>query len=383
MSLNEFSYVAGIYIHIPFCKKICYYCDFYKKRNTRSHEDFIKALIKEIILQKNYAGQELIETVYFGGGTPSVLLREEVQILLDTLYSTFTFVDNPEITFECNPEDLNPEYLKALKVTGINRLSIGCQSFDDRDLLLMNRRHNAGKAIDSVTMAYEAGFDNISIDLIYGFPGMTTDRWGKNLETALSLPIQHLSAYILTIEEKTVFNKWLKSGYIHLPDDREIIKQYQILTRKTQNAGMIHYEISNFGRENYFSRHNLIYWQQKKYIGLGPSAHSYDLYSRQWNIADTGEYILRINRGEVPCEKEIINENMDFDEYVLTSMRTMWGIDLSWMKDHFAAQKIDDLVDTLEKWEKTGYVRKKADHYFLTDKGILLSDKILAECMIV
>ena len=375
--------MAGIYIHIPFCKKICYYCDFYKKRDTGSHGDFIKALKKEILLRKDYPGQELIETVYFGGGTPSVLLPEEVQILLDALYSTFTFVDHPEITFECNPEDLNPEYLKALKLIGINRLSIGCQSFDDRDLLLMNRRHNAGKSIDSVIMAHEAGFNNISIDLIYGFPGMTTEGWEKNLETALSLPIQHLSAYILTIEGKTVFNKWLKNGKIHLPDDKEIIKQYHILTEKAGNAGMIHYEISNFGKKNYFSRHNQIYWQQKKYIGLGPSAHSYDLYSRQWNIADTREYILKINREEVPCEKEIINEDMRFDEYVLTSMRTMWGIDLSWMKDHFITRKIDDLVNTLERWEKTGYVRKRADHYFLTDKGILLSDKILADCMIV
>ncbi|MCD6202041.1 MAG: radical SAM family heme chaperone HemW [Bacteroidales bacterium] len=373
--------MAGIYIHIPFCRKICYYCDFYKSRSLSRKRDFLKALLKEITLRKNYLLDEQIETVYFGGGTPSVLSAVEAGILLDTLAGKFSFSAATEITFECNPEDLTESYLTDLGKAGINRLSIGCQSFYDKHLQMMNRRHDAKKAKESVLLAEKTGFENISMDLIYGLPEMTPGEWENNLSVALSLPVQHLSAYILTIEEKTVFYKWQQKGKINLPKDGDVINQYNLLVEKTKAEGMVHYEISNFGRENYFSRHNLLYWQGKKYLGLGPAAHSYDRVSRQWNVADLDKYIDGIRNGEPCFEKEMPDKKMQFDEYILTTMRTMWGADIYWLKTHFPSGITQSFEETMKKWIQSGHVREQDGHFILTDEGILLSDRILSECM--
>ncbi len=375
--------VAGIYIHIPFCRKICYYCDFYKSRSLSRKRDFLQALLKEISFRKDYLTDEKIETVYFGGGTPSVLTAAETGRLLDTLAGEFSFSGAPEITFECNPEDLTEGYLTDLRKTGINRLSIGCQSFYDKHLQLMNRRHDAKKAEESVLLAEKTGFQNISVDLIYGLPEMTPEEWEYNLTVALSLPVKHLSAYILTIEKKTVFHKWLQKGKITLPKDGDVINQYKLLVEKTKAEGMLHYEISNFGRENYFSRHNLLYWQGKRYLGLGPAAHSYDGVSRQWNISALDKYIEGIRTGKPYFEKEIPDRKMQFDEYILTSMRTMWGADFHWLKAHFHAGITQSFEKTMKKWKQTGHVREEDGHFILTDEGILLSDRILSECMAV
>ena len=374
--------MAGIYIHIPFCKKICYYCDFYKSRNLSLEKNFLKALQDEIFLRRDYLSNERVETIYFGGGTPSILSAAEVSVLLDSLAGTFSLSNDPEITFECNPEDLTWKYLKGLKKAGINRLSIGCQSFYDKHLRLMNRRHDAEKAKESVLLADKAGFKNISVDLIYGFPEMTQGEWENNLNTALSLPVKHLSAYILNIEKNTVFNKWLQKGKINLPKDHEVIAQYHLLVEKTKETEMIHYEISNFGKSKYFSRHNLLYWSRQKYLGLGPSAHSYDIVSRQWNIADLVRYTNEASRKKVSFEREVLDIKMQFNDYILTTLRTMWGADIDWLKIHFPAGIVNSFVRTMKKWIHSGHVRERNGHLILTDQGILLSDRILSECMV-
>lgn len=343
----------------------------------------MKALKKEISIRKNYLGENNIDSVYFGGGTPSVFSPEEVGSILKVINGTFYIVRNPEITFECNPEDVNHTYLNGLKNIGINRLSIGCQSFSDTDLTIMNRRHNAKKSLEAVRDAYDAGFDNLSIDLIYGIPGMTLEDWENNLNIALNLPVKHLSAYLLTVEENTVFAVWKRQSKIALPDENMIIKQYQMLVKETKDKDFIHYEISNFGKENFFSKHNMMYWNQGKYLGLGPSAHSFNTVSRQWNTTNLVRYISEAEKGEVSCEKETLNEKMRFNDYVLTSLRTMWGTDLTWLKKHFPETFVQYLKYTVNKWKKTGHIIEKEDHIILTDLGILLSDAILSECMLV
>ncbi len=374
--------MAGIYIHIPFCKKICYYCDFFKSRELSLKEDFLNALRKEIALRRDYLQDEAVETVYFGGGTPSVLSVPEVSQILETLAGAFSITKDAEITFECNPEDLTGDYLKGLRETGINRLSIGCQSFYDKHLKLMNRRHDAAKGRETVTLANEAGFANISVDLIYGFPEMTLKEWENNLDEVLSLPVRHLSAYILNVEENTVFDKWLQKGKISLPEDREVVAQYQMLVEKTGDAAMIHYEISNFGKERYFSRHNMLYWNRRKYIGLGPGAHSYDLESRQWNVENVTAYIEGLERGEVTGEKEKLDIKMQFNDYIITALRTMWGADIEWMKSFFPEKMVKDFIKNMNRMRQSGLAREKDDHLILTDQGIMISDTILAECMI-
>lgn len=345
--------------------------------------DFLKTLKKEISLRKNYLKEDDIDTVYFGGGTPSVLSPEETGNILDVLNGTFHFVNIPEITFECNPEDINRKYLNGLKKIGINRLSIGCQSFSNRDLTLMNRRHDAKKSYEAVREAHEVGFDNLSVDLIYGIPGMTLEEWKNNLDIALNLPVKHLSAYLLTVEENTVFAVWKQKGKITLPDENSIISQYQMLVKETKDKDFIHYEISNYGKENYFSKHNRMYWDQGKYLGLGPSAHSFNSVSRQWNTRDLIKYISETEKGKVPYEKEILSEKMRFNDYVLTSMRTMWGTELARLKRYFPDTFVEYFLSTVRKWGKTGHIIEKEGRFMLTNKGILLSDAILAECMLV
>lgn len=374
--------MAGIYIHIPFCKKICYYCDFYKTGNLSLKEDFLEALKKEIILQGNYLEKEPVETIYFGGGTPSVLSVDETGLIIDLIAAKYSLSRDPEITFEANPEDLNRKYLSGLRDTGVNRLSIGCQSFSDRDLVLMNRRHNAYTSAISVSLADEAGFENISVDLIYGIPGMSLDDWGKNLETALHLPIKHLSAYILTVEKGTIFAKWVSDGKITMPDDNLVVQQYYLLVDKMNINGLIHYEISNFAKKGFFSKHNILYWKKRKYLGLGPSAHSYNGETRQWNDNDLKNYIAKINQDDIPFKRESLTLEKKYNEYILTSLRTMWGIDTVYMKKTFPEKVISYFMSACEKWLQSGYMKKTQGHIVLTDPGILLSDTIMSECVL-
>jgi len=300
------------------------------------------------LMKKNYLERESLKTIYFGGGTPSVLSIKDIDSILTTINKYHVLENHVEITLEANPDDLKMDYLQNLRKLGINRLSIGVQSFIDRDLELMKRRHNANDALLVIKNAQKCNFDNISVDLIYGLPGLTINDWIYNLDSLLDLNVQHISAYNLTIEQNTIFNKWLKQGKINLPSDAESIKQFEILIEKTNDKKFVHYEISNFALDGFFSEHNSNYWNNEKYLGIGPSAHSYNLSSRQWNISSLPEYISVIIQGNVPCEQEILTINDKYNDYILTSLRTLWGISLRKVENDFGKLYFDFLLKNAE-----------------------------------
>ncbi len=325
--------MSGIYIHIPFCKQACHYCDFHFSTSMKKKEEMVLALAKEIQMRKSEFANETIETIYFGGGTPSVLSTEEIKLLIDAVYENYKVVENPEITLEANPDDLSSERIIELSNTPINRLSIGIQSFFEEDLMMMNRAHNSAEAQKSLQEATQY-FENISIDLIYGIPGMGNKKWRQNIETALSFGVPHISSYALTVEPKTALNKLIQAGKIAAPKDEVAQEHFAILVETLEKNGFIHYELSNFGKENYFSKNNSAYWLGKKYIGIGPSAHSYDGISRSWNIANNTHYIKSIQEDKIPNEVEILTVADRYNEYIMTGLRTIWGVSL----DRIAAE---------------------------------------------
>jgi len=368
--------MAGIYIHIPFCKSKCAYCDFFSVATLSRKEEFLQALANEIELQRNYLEEESLNTIYFGGGTPSVLSIQELEFILSQIKKYHTLDSDAEITLEANPDDLNYAYLKNLRSIGINRLSIGVQSFIDKHLVLMKRRHNANKAIVVIGEAQKAGFHNISTDLIYGLPEMTIKEWKYNLDQLLDLNIQHISAYHLSIEPNTLFNKWVRLGKINLPTDDESTKQFELLIEKTKSKKYIHYEISNFALDGFFSKHNSSYWKNEKYLGMGPSAHSYNLTSRQWNISSLPKYITIITQGEIPCEIENLTKNDMYNDYILTSLRTMWGVDINKVENDFGKLYFDFLMKSSAPFLESNHLKKLDTKICLTEKGIFISDHI-------
>ncbi|NOZ47800.1 MAG: radical SAM family heme chaperone HemW [Chlorobi bacterium] len=375
--------MAGIYIHIPFCKQLCYYCDFHFSVSLKNKTALLNALLEEVKLRKEYLKEEKIETVYFGGGTPSVLTISELNTLLNVVYQHYKIDKNPEITIEVNPDDVNTNYLKDLKKAGFNRLSIGVQSFDNKQLQIMNRRHNAEEAVFSVINSQKAGFDNISIDLIYGLPELTISEWLHNLDKAMNLQVQHISAYHLTIEPRTAFNKFLKNGKIKLLAEEESVKQFELLIDKTGANDFVHYEISNFGKPGYFSKHNTNYWKQKKYAGFGPSAHSYDIKTRQWNIANNKKYIDLILAEQPFFKKEVLSKTDKYNDYVLTSLRTMWGINLLKTEADFGMVFLTNCKKEAQKYLDAGQMELKNDHLLLTRKGKFIADKITSDLFLV
>jgi len=324
--------MAGIYIHIPFCKQRCTYCDFYTEVAPQFIPAYIDSLVKELHLRKDYLQNEPIDTIYFGGGTPSILNYEQFKIIFDAIYNLFTITDQPEITFEANPDDLTLDFLTSMQALPFNRLSLGIQSFDDGDLKRINRRHTSSQAVNAVRNAQEAGFDNISIDLIYGLPFQNITSWESQLDIALTLNIQHLSAYGLTYEEGTVLWKQRDKGEIETVDDTEMNRMYELLLEKVKLKGFEAYEISNFALPGYRSRHNSSYWKQEPYLGIGPSAHSYDLMSRQWNVSSIKEYIKGIDTNSGYFEREILSLNDRYNDFVMVSLRTSDGLDVELMK---------------------------------------------------
>ncbi len=368
--------MSGIYIHIPFCAKKCYYCDFFMSLSLAYKDDYLRALKKEIEQRKNYLQNQSVETIYFGGGTPSLLNEKELNGLFDILYRHFKISENAEITLEANPDDLNKNYLRELKNTPINRLSIGIQSFFDDDLKMMNRRHNGEQSISSVKKAQDAGFENISGDLIYGLPEMTADKWEKNLDSFFKLNIPHLSAYHLTYEPNTVFYKQLKNKKIQEISEEESFAQFELLRQKARQNNFIHYETSNFGKEGFFSRHNTAYWKQKHYLGIGASAHSYDGNSRQFNVKNLKEYIKKTEKNSIYFEKEILSEKDKYNDYLITSLRTMWGTDIGYISKHFGKNFSDFLKDKSEEHIKKGNLLLKKNVLFLSDKGKFIEDLI-------
>ncbi|NLO01579.1 MAG: radical SAM family heme chaperone HemW, partial [Bacteroidales bacterium] len=327
--------MAGIYIHIPFCRQKCYYCDFYKTDKLNYLSEFLTALKKEISQQNNYLPGEFIDTIYIGGGTPSLLKEPEITSIFSSLNKYFKILPQAEITFEANPDDLDPACLAMLKRSGINRLSIGIQSFQEKHLKMMNRRHTAQQAVDSVINAKNSGFNNISVDLIYGIPGLTTDQWKDNLQKTFELPADHLSAYHLTYHEGTIFYNLLKRGKLHELSENDSFDQFTTLINKAGLAGFEQYEISNFAKNGMYSKHNTAYWTGKPYLGLGPSAHSFNGSSRKWNMSDLEKYIKLINEDEITFEEEHLTLNDKYNEFILTNLRTKWGVSLLTISEKF------------------------------------------------
>jgi len=373
--------MAGIYIHIPFCKKLCYYCDFYHVITSEKNSVFVDALLKETALRKDYLEDETVSTIYIGGGTPSVFSIKELSDILNQINKFFRVEENCEITIELNPDDVNQDYMEGLKKLNINRISLGVQSWRDPDLKMLNRRHNSEQAAAALTEVFNAEFNNVTIDLIYGIPGMTVKEWSSNLDKAFSFDIKHLSAYHLTIEPGTVFGKMQEKGHFTEIDEDESNAQFNTLIEKAEAAGFIHYEISNFGKPGYFSKHNSNYWKQVNYLGLGPSAHSFNGYSRQWNIRNLNGYIKSINRGKSFFEKEELDTKARFNEYIMTSLRTMWGIDLEYIETTFEKEGYDYVVNLSGKFKNYGLMKQEKNSLVLTNQGKMISDNIISEFM--
>lgn len=341
--------MSGIYIHIPFCKQACHYCDFHFSTSMKKKDEMVLALAKELQMRKKEFENETIETIYFGGGTPSILTIDEIRFLIDAVYEHYVVAENPEITLEANPDDLSNERIIELSKTPINRLSIGIQSFFEEDLVMMNRAHNSAEARKCLEEATKY-FDNISLDLIYGIPGMSNEKWKQNIETALSFGIPHISSYALTVEPKTALNKLIQTGKIAKPKDEVAEAHFQILVETLEANGFIHYELSNFGKEKYFSKNNSAYWLGKKYLGIGPSAHSYDGISRSWNVSNNSIYLKSLEENKLPNETEFLTITDRYNEYVMTGLRTIWGVSLERIDKEFGNEYLDYLQKQSRKF---------------------------------
>ncbi|MBL7884829.1 MAG: radical SAM family heme chaperone HemW [Bacteroidia bacterium] len=375
--------MAGIYIHIPFCKQACNYCDFHFSTSLKNKEAFLSSLKIEIELQKKYLSKEeetsKISTIYFGGGTPSLLSAAELMRVFDTLDKNFEIDNNAEITLEANPDDLTKQKIKELKSTVINRFSIGIQSFYDADLKLMNRAHSSQEAISAVKGVQDAGFENITIDLIYGIPTLTNHNWRNNLQNAFLLDVKHISAYCLTVEPKTVLAHQVKTGKIKNVDEQQSAEQFEIMIEGMKQNKFIQYEISNFCKDGFFSKHNSNYWLKEKYLGLGPSAHSFDGENRQWNVSNNALYISSLEKGQLNFEKEELTEVQRYNEYVMTSLRTMWGVSLDYIQQNYGSAYVNYFLEEAKKYMISEDVLNDENKLYLTDKGKLIADKIASD----
>jgi oxygen-independent coproporphyrinogen-3 oxidase len=373
--------MAGIYIHIPFCKGFCNYCDFYSITDNSESESFVQAVMLETAMQARYLDGETVETVYLGGGTPSLLTAGQTGQIISAVRKNFAFSDDPEITIEVNPDDVYEGYFRELAGTGVNRVSLGVQSWNDKRLKYLGRRHTAGQSANALQLASKEGIVNVSVDLIYGLPGMTTGDLKHDLEETFAYPVTHLSAYHLTIEEGTRFGKMKKEKKLVEPDEDTSNAMFSLLGNMCREKGFMHYEISNFALPGYISRHNSAYWKQIPYLGLGPSAHSFNRTSRQWNISDVKKYIRSISSGKVPFEKEDLDKLTIFNEYVMTSLRTMWGIDLEHVEAYYDKELHDYLVNLSGKYIRYGLMHREKNTLVLTDQGRMISDNIIAELL--
>jgi len=373
--------MSGIYIHIPFCKQACHYCDFHFSTVMKKSPEMVAALIQEIGMRKSES-DEPVETIYFGGGTPSVLSMAEIDLLINAVYANFNVIENPEITLEANPDDLASDKILALAQSRVNRVSIGIQSFFDDDLKLMNRAHNAAEAELALAEATRY-FDNISIDLIYGVPGMDNQKWQRNIEKALSFKIPHISSYALTVEPKTAMQKMILAGQMPSPDDHVAAEHFKILVDALEAEGYVHYELSNFGKPDYFSRNNSAYWLGKKYIGIGPSAHSYNGISRSWNIANNNLYIKSINAGQLPFETETLTNADRYNEYIMTRLRTVWGVSLERIEREFGAEFLEYLEAQSESFLQESLLTIENGVLKTTAKGKFLADGIASDLFFV
>lgn len=373
--------MAGIYIHVPFCKTRCIYCDFYTRTDMSSKHNYVSAICREIELRKEYIGDENIETIYFGGGTPSQLAKDDFEQIFASICRNFKVSEDAEITMEANPDDLSDRYLQMIREFPFNRLSIGIQSFNDNELLFLKRRHSSQKAKDAVKSAKSGGFDNISIDLMYGLPKQTLDIWNRNLDEALALDIQHISSYHLIYEQGTRLYRLFRLGDVKPVDEDLSVEMFSTMIDRLSSSGFEHYEISNFAKDKLYSRHNSSYWLGVKYLGLGPAAHSFDGQNRAWNIPSISKYTEGISSGKLPMEIEYLDENTRYNDFILTGMRTMWGVDLKKLEKLFGNQKKEYCLKNVRKYMNQEFVIQSDDKLKLTRKGIFISDGIMSDLM--
>ena len=367
--------MAGIYVHIPFCKKRCSYCDFHFSTTfSKYRQDLISAICLELVLRKDELKSEFIETIYFGGGTPSLLTKEELASIMSTILEHYQLADTPEITFEVNPEDAHEANLLTWKKLGINRLSIGLQSFQESDLSWMNRSHTLEQGTDAVRLAQKLGFTNLSIDLIYGLPGLSNEQWMEHLNRAMSLNVQHISSYCLTIEPKTALNDFVAKGKLIRPTEDQQSEQFELLVSTLAHAGFEQYEISNFAKDQKYAKHNSAYWNFSPYLGVGPSAHSFNGQQRRWNLANNTNYYQRVGKNQDWFEVEKLTESEKWNEYFLTGLRTKWGILKKNIQEMGGMNSSElPLMDTYLKNE---WILEADASFVLTEKGKLQADGI-------
>ncbi len=375
--------MAGIYIHIPFCKQACHYCDFHFSTSLKQKSALVDAIVQEIKIRADYTGDEAIQTLYFGGGTPSLLTFSETEKIVTAVKSHFLFAENVEVTFEANPDDLNPAKLQELVNLGVNRLSIGIQSFSDAQLRWMNRAHSGNEAVESVLNAQKAGIDNISIDLIYGLPQLSPEDWIDDLRRATALGVTHVSAYCLTVEPATALGHRVKKGQEKPVDEEAAATQFAILRSELAEAGFEHYEVSNFAKAGYYSRHNTAYWQGTPYIGLGPSAHSFDKVQRSWNISNNALYISALRENKIPQTKETLSRANQINETLMTGLRTKWGVNPAEIRDRWHYDLLSENAQLLSQHEKKGLVSISPTCLKLTPEGLFMADGIASDLFII
>ena len=375
--------MAGIYIHIPFCLQACNYCDFHFSTSLKTKNKIISSIIHELILRKNYLKNDIIETIYFGGGTPSILESSELDKILECLFKYYNVSPFPEVTIESNPNDLNKKKIKNLISLGINRLSLGGQSFNDSQLKILNRTHSSFDVENSIKIAQELGINNINLDLIYGLPKLSVKDWEEDLNKAISLNVTHLSCYCLTIEKGTVFFNKLKKGTLKVASDKNKTDQFLLMRKILINENYIHYEISNFCKQNYRSKHNSSYWNFQKYLGVGPSAHSFNGKTRQWNISNNSKYINSIKDNEVFYEEEVLTRNNIINEFILTSLRKIEGISNKKLKEITSHKEYANFKLQINDLVNRSLIFEKNDYYSLTEQGMILCDKITSDLFLV
>lgn len=371
--------MAGIYIHIPFCKQKCHYCNFYSLASIKYIDDVVKAIGKELVLAKNYLQTKSVSTIYFGGGTPSLLSLKHLEYIFGVIEKNYIVDDDAEITLEANPDDLNKEKIKGLLKTPINRLSIGVQSFYDEELKYLNRSHSSKTAQNVIHRVRDAGIENLTIDLIYGIPVSTDESWRSNLQMCFDMKIPHISCYALTVEPNTALDVFIRNKKMKPVSDEKIINQFNILTAAIKKQGYQQYEISNFCRDKQYAKHNTGYWFGEPYLGVGPSAHSYNTISRRWNIANIISYLSSIEKGDIPFDEEVLDEKQRYDEYIMTRLRTQWGVALQALQNDFGTAKKEFFNKKISKFITSGHIIDSGDVFTFSDKGKLISDHVISE----
>lgn len=373
-----------IYIHIPFCKQKCSYCNFHFSTSLNFKDEMLDAMKKEIFLRKDELQNKNLQSLYFGGGTPSVLSADEIKSLIDEVLKYFSFNNDIEITLEANPDDLNSQFLKGLASSPVNRLSIGTQSFFDEDLKLMNRAHNASEAEGSIKRAQDFGFENLSIDLIYGSPTSNLEIWKENLSKTIALEVPHISSYALTVEPKTALENWISKGKVSNPKEEEQNREFYYMIDFLKDHGFNHYEVSNFAKEGFYSRHNSAYWKYQEYLGIGPSAHSYNGNDvRSWNVANNQQYIKKLNSNILAKETEILSQQDQFNEMIMIGLRTIWGVDLTSLNQKFLPNILDKFNKEIQHKIEEGILKIENNHLKIPEKHWFMADGIASDLFIV